>query len=213
MRLSNIGDKVALPLGDITYNCTGLYADRTAFIQNFINETSCDMIFLQETWLHETQFDEVRKISKQFLCHNVSGISNREMIKSSRGKGGVSTMWKKTLANRIKPLPIEHERLVSVIFNVSDEYNLLIINAYMPNDNYKAHEASLEFQNECDNIEQVIQKYSDKANGILLVGDMNVDLKRNNAHSYLSTFENFSGVESARQLVSDILPIARGRYK
>ena len=31
--------------------------------------------------------------------------------------------------------------------------------------------------------------------------------------SYLSTFENFPGVESARQLVSDILPIARGHYK
>ena len=31
--------------------------------------------------------------------------------------------------------------------------------------------------------------------------------------SYLSTFENFPGVESVRQLVSDILPIARGRYK
>ena len=31
--------------------------------------------------------------------------------------------------------------------------------------------------------------------------------------AYLSTFENFPGVESARQLVSDILPIARGRYK
>ena len=30
---------------------------------------------------------------------------------------------------------------------------------------------------------------------------------------YLSTFENFPGVESARQLVSDILHIARGRYK
>ena len=31
--------------------------------------------------------------------------------------------------------------------------------------------------------------------------------------TYLSTFENFPGVESARQLVSDILPIVRGRYK
>ena len=33
------------------------------------------------------------------------------------------------------------------------------------------------------------------------------------AESYLSTFDNFHGVENARQLVSDILPIARGRYK
>ena len=32
-------------------------------------------------------------------------------------------------------------------------------------------------------------------------------------NAYLSTFENFPGVESARQLVSDILRIARGRYK
>ena len=31
--------------------------------------------------------------------------------------------------------------------------------------------------------------------------------------SYLSIFENFPGVESARQLVSDILPIVRGHYK
>ena len=30
--------------------------------------------------------------------------------------------------------------------------------------------------------------------------------------AYLSTFENFPGVESVWQLVSDILPIARGRY-
>ena len=36
---------------------------------------------------------------------------------------------------------------------------------------------------------------------------------RSHTDSYLSTFENFPGVESARQLVSDILPIARGRYK
>ena len=32
-------------------------------------------------------------------------------------------------------------------------------------------------------------------------------------NTYLSTFDNFPGVENARQLVSDILPIARGRYK
>ena len=34
-----------------------------------------------------------------------------------------------------------------------------------------------------------------------------------NLDAYLSTFENFPGVESVRQLVSDILPIVRGRYK
>ena len=44
----------------------------------------------------------------------------------------------------------------------------------------------------------------------------NIELKCRGSVSvdaYLSTFENFPGVESARQLVSDILPIARGRYK
>ena len=44
----------------------------------------------------------------------------------------------------------------------------------------------------------------------------NINISMSNSakyHPYLSTFENFPGVESARQLVSDILPIARGRYK
>ena len=40
-----------------------------------------------------------------------------------------------------------------------------------------------------------------------------VILKHNRARAYLSTFENVPGVESAQQLVSNILPIARGRYK
>ena len=40
----------------------------------------------------------------------------------------------------------------------------------------------------------------------------NAELSRSPT-TYLSTFENFPGVESARHLVSDILPIARGCYK
>ena len=40
-----------------------------------------------------------------------------------------------------------------------------------------------------------------------------IKCEENMSITYLSTFENFPGVESARQLVSDILPIARGRYK
>ncbi len=33
----------------VTYNCTGLYADRTAFIQNILIENNVDLVFLQET--------------------------------------------------------------------------------------------------------------------------------------------------------------------
>ncbi len=46
----------------VTYNCTGLYKDRAEFIQNFRNKSDVDVVFLQETWLQETQFKHVKGI-------------------------------------------------------------------------------------------------------------------------------------------------------
>ncbi len=71
--------------------------NRIAFIQDFIHSTACDIIFLQETWLHESQFEIVKKIDREFLSHNVLGIKNDNTMRISHGHGGVNTLWRKTL--------------------------------------------------------------------------------------------------------------------
>ncbi len=50
------------------------------------------IIFLQETWLHESQFEIVKKIDHEFLSHNVSGIKNDNIMRRSHGHGGVSML-------------------------------------------------------------------------------------------------------------------------
>ena len=52
----------------------------------------------------------------------------------------------------------------------------------MPNDNYKQHEVNAEFEEEINNIETLCMQYS-HVSATMLVGDMNMDLQRNNAHS------------------------------
>ena len=166
----------------VTYNCTGLYADRTAFIQDFLKREDVDILFLQETWLHEWQFNEVMAISKQYLAKSVSGILNEDIIVSKRGYGGVTTLWKKTFAHRVKPLESNSRRLTCVSIQLNENYKMLVINTYLPNDNYHNTQVSQEFDDEVENIVQLCIKYSD-FNSVLLVGDMNIDLNRNNAHS------------------------------
>ncbi len=164
-----------------TCNCTGLYTDRTAFIQDFIINNNVDILFLQEMWLYENDFKYVNMIIKEFLSNNVSGIRDSEMI-YTRGYEGVSILWAKSLAQRIKPLKSNLKRLVCAEFKMNDNCSILLINAYMPNDNYKKTVVDEVFENEVDNIIQLCSKYH-QVNSVMIVGDLNIDLSRNNAHT------------------------------
>ncbi len=76
----------------ITSFCTRLYADKTAFILNIVIENNVDLVFLQETWLHQSEFKEMKDISKDYLTDSVSGIQMTEIIKGKGGYGGVSIL-------------------------------------------------------------------------------------------------------------------------
>ncbi len=52
----------------------------------------------------------------------------------------------------------------------------------MPNDNYKKTVVDEAFKNEIGNIIQLCSKYH-QINSVMIVGDLNIDLSRNNAHS------------------------------
>ncbi len=161
-----------------TYYCTGLYTDRTALIEDFIINNNVDILFLQETWLHESDFKYVNMINKEFLSSNVSGIRDSEMI-YTRGYGRGSILWAKSMAQRIKPLKSNSKRLVCAELKMNDNCSILLFNAYMPNDNYKKTMIDETFENEIDNIIQLCSKYH-QVNSVMIVGDLNIDHTRAN---------------------------------
>ncbi len=166
----------------MTYKCTGLYADRTAFIHDFLDKYNVDMLFLQETWLHEKTFKRVKEIHDDVLYQNISGIKDNDILRCKRGYRGVTIVWHKSLAHKIKHVNQSCKRITCVILHVSDDFKVLIINVYMPNDNYRHTYVDREFNETLDNIEHLCIKNS-YVNAVMLVGDLNIDLIQDNAHS------------------------------
>ncbi len=91
-------------------------------------------------------------------------------------------MWHKSPAHKVKHVHQDCKRINCFILHVSENVKELIINVYMPNDNYRQTDVDREFDETLDNIEQLCIKYS-YVNAIMLVGDLNIDLTRDNAHS------------------------------
>ena len=136
------------------------------------------MLLLQETWLTSGNIDRLADINDNFMYHGVSGIDNSKIL-CGRPYGGVAILWKKEYTNCVNK--VEICRRACGITITCGETKLLIINCYMPVDNYSCSTVSEEFMDVLDLIECTISKYP--SYHVLLGGDINVDLYRNNAHA------------------------------
>ncbi len=76
-------------------------------------------------------------IHDDYLWHGVCGQDESHVVLPGRPPGGVSTLWKKTLADsisKVKPKD-DHKRICRIAMKCGS-VNVLFINVYMPNDNY-----------------------------------------------------------------------------
>ena len=71
-------------------------------------------------------------------------MNENELIKG-RPYGGLAILYKKCWNRYIKPVKLSSKRLMAVTFT-SDNVKLILINAYMPVDNYSKTTVTEEFQ-------------------------------------------------------------------
>ncbi len=139
-----------------------------------------DILFLQETWLNENDFKYVNIINKEFLSSNVSGIRDSKMI-YTRGYGDLVYFGPSQWPKEYKPLKSNSKRFVCAELKMNDNCSILLINTYMPIDNYKTTVVDEDFENEIANIIQLCLKIH-HVNSVMIVGDLKIDLLGNNAH-------------------------------
>ena len=166
----------------ISYNSTGLSPLTVEFIKDMLDAEQPEIVLLQETFTLQSTEHKVSSIHPDYLVHTLSGVDENLEYLHGRPSGGLAIMWRKSLAHRItkvKPL-VGHRRLCAVKLTVADS-DVLIMNAYMPNDNYSVNTVRPEFSEVCDQIELMINGMD--SNYVVLGGDLNVDFRRNNAHS------------------------------
>lgn len=75
---------------------------------------------------------------------------------------------------------MQHDMFRKITFN--DDSKMLLLNCYMPVDNYKQHEVDEKFNEAVDHIDRITTE-NNEVLYVLICGDLNIDLARDNAHA------------------------------
>lgn len=172
---------MALNLNVISFNSTGLNLERQRYISELLGFYKPDIMMLQETWMFQSEICELNKLSDSYKASGVSGMSERERIVQGRKYGGVACLWNKSIAKCVKPYKTESKRLFGLILTIENNQKLLLLNAYLPCDNYLSERVDECFMNTVNDIELAVEGLN--LDFLLIGGDLNIDLQRNNAHS------------------------------
>ena len=96
-----------------SFNCAGFKGN-----YEYINETvyaNCDILLLQETWLHKFEFNMFNAKIKNCQYHAVSAMDDSDIGRVGRPKGGCAIVWHKDLALSILPIETKSTRLCAVV--------------------------------------------------------------------------------------------------
>ncbi len=168
---------MANTLNIFSYNRTGLGATSVEFVK-LLMTFSVSILLIQETWHLDNYTGHMRNINDNFLCYPVSGVDEKEEILRGRPYGGTAFYYSKTIAEFVAPIPTGNKRFSAISLKMKSSV-MLIVNVYLPCDNYSMI---------CvDSIEIFILMHAPNVKHILVAGDFNVDPGRNNAHfNYLN---------------------------
>lgn len=180
-----IMDAVKSTLRIVSFNSTGLSDHKVKYINQFLDQNKVDIIFLQETWLVPKNLQRLGQVHHDYLFHGVSGINDEEILRG-RPYGGTAILWHKSHSKSIRKIKLQSKRVCAVTLE-NENYNVLLLNCYMPCDNFLKTHVQEDFQQACDQVEITMGKYMNHQ--VIIGGDMNVDFSRKNSHDiYLDNF-------------------------
>ena len=129
----------------VTYNSTGLGGFKCEFISEVIQNTSADIVLLQETWLVPGNLDKLSSIHPDFISHGVSGIRDNELL-TGRPYGGIAILYHKNISPFVKHVSVNSRRICAIRIECV-MHKLLIVNGYLPVDNWNKSHVSDDFLN------------------------------------------------------------------
>lgn len=164
-------------LNFMSFNCRGYNESKRAYILYLL--TMCDVLFIQEHWLSDSQLSIFNSINSDFVSCGVSGFGNDDVLRG-RPFGGCAILWRKNINAVFSVLNTDSRRVCSVLID-NHVHKVLCFNVYLP---YEVDDvAEEEFNFQLRAIANIIEEYSDAY--AIVAGDFNVDLARNWHHTDL----------------------------
>ena len=147
------------------------------------------IVLLQEHWLFQFQLNLLGEINPdiKFVGKAVDMNDNIQPSHVPRGFGGVAVLWKKECDHIIKNIDDGNERIQGIELLDNLEKPLLILSVYLPTKG--CHDLDT-FKDCVDQLHVIVQKYN-QTHDILIGGDINEDLSKNqtdNRSRYLYKF-------------------------
>ena len=96
-----------------TFNCEG-FSRSCHYMSTYLNNTKCDILCLQETWLLDTNIDKLSQIHDDYLAVGKSGIDASCDIIMGRPSGGVAILYNKYRANDVTWLNVPSRRACTI---------------------------------------------------------------------------------------------------
>lgn len=169
-----------------TYNLKGYNPSKVAFLSNVLDRAH--FVCVQEHWLMKEQFSS---LFNDLDCsgHCISAMES-DTFYVGRPFGGIGILWKKNLSLSCKPIEIQSKEICAIEIQINRQ-TFGIFNVYMPCD--RGSVVDDKFSEILDQIRGVWRAKS--LDFIIMVGDLNTDLTRQNSFHTLSLI-NFAEEES-----------------
>ena len=95
-----------------SFNCNGFKARNYDYITKVFN--NCDILLLQETWLHNFEHNNFSKILPRCQFSAVSAMDETDVQRVGRPYGGVAILWNKALKLSFNPISTISKRLCAI---------------------------------------------------------------------------------------------------
>ncbi len=163
----------AMAISIITYNCKGFNVTKVPYIRSLLS--TCNVLFIQETWLHTSQFHLFDTYFPGFNSVNVCGMNDTEPL-LGRPYGGCSILYQ-SCEHSTERVLFQSKRICAMILhmNVGD---ILLCNLYMPCDSGLLCDTE-----EYNSVLSSIALYCNTNNvcHCIIGGDLNTDLSRDHS--------------------------------
>ena len=114
-----------------TFNCKNVKTSVPEVRQLCDNR---DIVFLQETWLIDSEFHIISSIDKTFYVRAMSAMNTSSQAVRGRPYGGTGILWRKELGD-CNILDSDEPRIMCLELK-NDTHCILLINVYLPYDSY-----------------------------------------------------------------------------
>ena len=156
------------------FNCQGFKPRNYDFVKHMFVMSS--ILLIQEHWLYDFEFNIFAQVLPDSSYYAVSSMDSK-VLRRGRPFGGTAIIWKNNINAKITPISTSTPRLCAVLLE-SFMFNIVLISVYMPVDEEENNNDFLDILNEINSFYHQYEDYE-----VVIGGDFNSDLIRNNARS------------------------------